>query len=338
MWNITVGLYATPVIQMHGFLLREKKRATQTVTMEYNSPVGGSSQKVVSGTEPFHVLFSPPVRTDPLAEKQQSSPLARSASKTPSDRNVVDGSHSHVFRDYTPARRRSRTFSPFREGVSSEKHDTFRTETPPPPTMSMFDHGNMYQDGAYLRMETMKETENPPRGRESRAQQEISHASRFHSNNKKVEDYEHTWVTVYGFHQNDLPLVLKEFSKCGDIVNFGHGNDGPYVNWIHICFDTKYAAQRALLRSGQQLSSTCMVGVKEVEEVKRNALMSQMDASSSSSARETISSLLSRASQREPRRMAEQRRKKMVAAGEEPVLPLESASMWDKVCEFVLGI
>lgn len=297
--------------------------------MEYNSPIGGSSQKTVVGTEPFHVLFSPPVRSDPLAEKQQSSPLARSASKPPSDRNVGDGSHSHLFRDYTPARRRSKTFSPMRGGEqgSGERQDTGSgRETPPPPTVSMFQNGSLYNDE---NMAT-QDSESAPRGRESRMPREVLLPA-----GKRVEDYEHTWVTVYGFHQNDLPLVLKEFSKCGDIVDFGHGNDGPYVNWTYICFDTKYAAQRALLRSGQQLSSTCMVGVKEVEESKRHSLTSQMMSNSS---RESVASLLSRVSQREPQRIAEQRRKKMVAAGEEPILPLESASMWDKVREFVLGI
>jgi len=206
---------------------------------------------------------------------------------------------------------------------SGEQHDTGNVrETPPPPTMSMFDHGGLYIE----ERATGGKSENVPRERESRRARDA-----FQTSSNRVEDYEHTWVTVYGFHQNDLPLVLKEFSKCGDIVDFGHGNDGPYVNWTHICFDTKYAAQRALLRSGQQLSSTCMVGVKEVDNAKRDALVSHMNASS----RDTVTALLS---QQEPRMVAEQRRKKMVAAGEEPVLPLESASMWDKVCEFVLGI
>lgn len=300
--------------------------------MEYTSPIGGSAQKSVAGTEPFHVLFSPPVRNDPLAEKQQSSPLARSATKTPVDRNAADGSQSRMFRDYTPARRRSSTFSPMREGDlgSGERYDAGNVrETPPPPTRSMFDHGSLYNDEKMAG----KESENVPREKESRHPRDA-----FHSVGNRVEDYEHTWVTVYGFNQNDLPLVLKEFSKCGDIVDFGHGNDGPYVNWTHICFDTKYAAQRALLRSGQQLSSTCMVGVKEVDDAKRDTLVSQMNVSSSSSSRETVKTLMSRVSQRDPQRLAEQRRKKMVAAGEEPILPLESASMWDKVCEFVLGI
>lgn len=33
--------------------------------------------------------------------------------------------------------------------------------------------------------------------------------------------YEDTWVTVFGFGPNDLPLVMREFSKAGDILQVG---------------------------------------------------------------------------------------------------------------------
>lgn len=42
------------------------------------------------------------------------------------------------------------------------------------------------------------------------------------------------WVTVFGFGQSDVPLVLQEFGKCGDILRFGTFEDGPRVNWLHI--------------------------------------------------------------------------------------------------------
>lgn len=37
-----------------------------------------------------------------------------------------------------------------------------------------------------------------------------------------VASYEDTWVTVFGFGPNDLPLVIREFSKAGDILQVGH--------------------------------------------------------------------------------------------------------------------
>ena len=51
---------------------------------------------------------------------------------------------------------------------------------------------------------------------------------------RALRDYESTWVTVFGFSQGDVPLVLREFGKCGDIVQFGTFEDGPHCNWLHI--------------------------------------------------------------------------------------------------------
>ena len=53
---------------------------------------------------------------------------------------------------------------------------------------------------------------------------------------KALRDYEATWVTVYGFGQADVPLVLREFGRCGDILRYGTFDDGPQVNWMHIKF------------------------------------------------------------------------------------------------------
>ena len=44
---------------------------------------------------------------------------------------------------------------------------------------------------------------------------------------------EETWVTVFGFQPSELHVVLREFSKCGDMVQFGSGRQDA-VNWVHI--------------------------------------------------------------------------------------------------------
>ena len=46
---------------------------------------------------------------------------------------------------------------------------------------------------------------------------------------------EDNWVTVFGFQPGDTPAVLREFSKCGDIIHFGSGREDA-VNWVHIHF------------------------------------------------------------------------------------------------------
>lgn len=35
---------------------------------------------------------------------------------------------------------------------------------------------------------------------------------------ERAPQYDDTWVTVYGFSQSDVPVILKEFTKCGDVI------------------------------------------------------------------------------------------------------------------------
>jgi nuclear pore complex protein Nup53 len=77
------------------------------------------------------------------------------------------------------------------------------------------------------------------------------------------------WVTVYGFSKDEKAVVLREFQRDGDIVNFGAFNDsGISVNWLHVRFATKESARRALRRNGQNISGI-MVGVKELDAKSR---------------------------------------------------------------------
>ncbi|CAI7892597.1 unnamed protein product [Closterium sp. NIES-53] len=68
-----------------------------------------------------------------------------------------------------------------------------------------------------------------------------------------------TWVTVYGFLPEELPLVLRELEGCGRVVEHvlcpGRGN------WVNLRFQTAVEAQRALGRSGQQVSAGTIIGV-----------------------------------------------------------------------------
>ena len=41
------------------------------------------------------------------------------------------------------------------------------------------------------------------------------------------------WVTVFGFQPAQLQTVMREFSRCGDIQNFGSFRE-DHVNWVHI--------------------------------------------------------------------------------------------------------
>jgi len=73
------------------------------------------------------------------------------------------------------------------------------------------------------------------------------------------------WVTIFGFNEEDLPRVLQEFQACGTILQFDSFSSGLPVNWVHIQFQTKYGAQRALLKNGEQLTKSMIIGVKTME-------------------------------------------------------------------------
>ena len=66
-------------------------------------------------------------------------------------------------------------------------------------------------------------------------------------------------------------LFLQEFGKCGDILQWGAFGQ-PQANYLHVQFQNKYAAQRALLRNGEQMSPSLIIGVKPLDPRHRMAI------------------------------------------------------------------
>lgn len=134
---------------------------------------------------------------------------------------------------------------------------------------------------------------------------------------------EDTWVTVYGFMPDDLPLVLKEFQRCGDILQWGTFGSGQ-TNFIHIQYQNKYGAQRAQLRCGDELGSTLIIGVKPLAP-KHRAQISQWGSTAEGS----------------PGRMKAATgpvRPYRVELPQAQVLPHRSRSWAQKVGEYVFGL
>lgn len=50
---------------------------------------------------------------------------------------------------------------------------------------------------------------------------------------QQTPEYEDVWVTVYGFSQQDVPLILREFGQCGDILQWGTFGVAQ-ANFLHI--------------------------------------------------------------------------------------------------------
>jgi hypothetical protein len=51
--------------------------------------------------------------------------------------------------------------------------------------------------------------------------------------------YEDVWVTIFGFTQMDVPLVLREFASCGDILQWGTYGQ-PQANYLHVQVTTQH--------------------------------------------------------------------------------------------------
>ncbi|KAL6764941.1 hypothetical protein V8C86DRAFT_2466287 [Haematococcus lacustris] len=136
--------------------------------------------------------------------------------------------------------------------------------------------------------------------------------------------YEDVWVTIFGFTPTDVPLILREFSSCGDILQWGTYGQ-PQANYIHVQFQNKFGAQRALLRNGESLLSSLIVGVKPLD-VKHRAAVEGVDAAQGS----TLQVVRPPAVLDRPYRLES-------GAGMQQV-PQPSRSLLSKVAEYVLGV
>ncbi|CAO2813365.1 unnamed protein product [Amaranthus hypochondriacus] len=81
---------------------------------------------------------------------------------------------------------------------------------------------------------------------------------------------EEEWVTVYGFSPGDTNLVLREFEKCGVVLK--HVPGPRNANWMHILYQNRADARKALSKNGSQINGVLIVGVKPTDVGQRQAL------------------------------------------------------------------
>ncbi|PON54329.1 Nucleoporin, NUP [Parasponia andersonii] len=86
---------------------------------------------------------------------------------------------------------------------------------------------------------------------------------------------EEEWVTVYGFSPADTNLVLREFEKCGVILK--HVPGPRDANWMHILYQNRSDAQKALSKNGMQINGMLIVGVKPLDPMHRQALNDRLN-------------------------------------------------------------
>ncbi|NXJ14759.1 NUP35 protein, partial [Odontophorus gujanensis] len=86
-----------------------------------------------------------------------------------------------------------------------------------------------------------------------------------------------TWVTVFGFPQASASYILLQFAQYGNILKHVMSNTG---NWMHIRYQSKLQARKALSKDGRIFGESIMIGVKPcidksvMENLERNSASS----------------------------------------------------------------
>lgn len=72
------------------------------------------------------------------------------------------------------------------------------------------------------------------------------------------DDLDETWITIFGFPPAATSFILQQFSQYGTIVKHVIAPDG---NWIHVHYQSKLQAKKALSKNGKVFRNSIMVGV-----------------------------------------------------------------------------
>jgi len=78
------------------------------------------------------------------------------------------------------------------------------------------------------------------------------------ASNCEPMDPMNVWVTVFGFPPSAASFILSQFSSYGTILQHSMP---PNANWMHLRFQTRLQAKKAISKNGTILGSTIMVGV-----------------------------------------------------------------------------
>lgn len=94
-----------------------------------------------------------------------------------------------------------------------------------------------------------------------------------------AEDHlDDTWVTVFGFPPASASYILLQFAQYGNILKHVMSNTG---NWMHIHYQSKLQARKALSKDGKIFGESIMIGVKPC--IDKNVMESSDKGPASSS-------------------------------------------------------
>ncbi|KAB5577447.1 hypothetical protein PHYPO_G00210360 [Pangasianodon hypophthalmus] len=73
------------------------------------------------------------------------------------------------------------------------------------------------------------------------------------------DQLDETWVTVFGFPPASASYILLQFAQYGNILKHVMSNSG---NWMHIQYQSKLQARKALSKDGKIFGEAIIIGVK----------------------------------------------------------------------------
>ncbi|KAJ0070614.1 hypothetical protein NL108_016905, partial [Boleophthalmus pectinirostris] len=73
------------------------------------------------------------------------------------------------------------------------------------------------------------------------------------------DQLDQTWVTVFGFPPASASYILLQFAQYGNILRHSMATPG---NWMHLQYQSKLQARKALSKDGKVFGDAIMVGVK----------------------------------------------------------------------------
>ncbi|XP_042909224.1 nucleoporin NUP35 isoform X1 [Parasteatoda tepidariorum] len=76
---------------------------------------------------------------------------------------------------------------------------------------------------------------------------------------KSSEQLDESWVTIFGFPPASSHYILQQFNQYGNIIEH---KSSPNGNWMHVKYQSKLQAKKALSKNGKVYSGNIMIGVK----------------------------------------------------------------------------
>lgn len=73
------------------------------------------------------------------------------------------------------------------------------------------------------------------------------------------DQLDQTWVTVFGFPPASASYILLQFAQYGNILKHTMASPG---NWMHLQYQSRLQARKALSKDGKVFGDSIMVGVK----------------------------------------------------------------------------